>query len=502
MGRIDRNNGKPTPRPAARHDDAAVEKPSLRPSAGGTLSQQEMDDELRRQWLAYGLKYDIQTGLLNPQSFQEAVDGLLRQDPGGRNGTALVWIDLVNLRKEFTLWGWAGADALVRHVAGVLRSSLEEDALVSKFSRCFVVALRGSKTDAGLRRRIQGLLERIAQPVASFDMVPEVAAGVAFYPGDADSGDDLARFASLAATIAGENRLRNVLPFQPSMNSRLMRDHEVEVEIDKALDQDLLRMVYQPKIDLVSGRVLGAEALIRWQHPRWGDVPPTEFIPIAERSELIDRIFDFGLRTALQEVQRWQAMRLAPPIISVNVSPANLRRDDFPRRVRNILAEFPATSTELELEVTESLLLDDERLFTSRLRQLKTLGVRVAIDDFGTRYTGFEMLGRLPLDAMKIDRCFIRGIHRSHDLRALCNTIVAMGRHLKMRTVAEGIEEQEELEVLQAMGCEAGQGFLFQAPVPAEGFENFQRGWMDRSQALGFGNAAEMREIDPLYRIP
>lgn len=492
MGRLNRNKSKPLPASAARPMLAAKE----------SVSPISMDSEVRRQWLAYGLKYDIQTGLLNTQSFQEAVEGMLRQDAEGREGLALVWIDLVNLRKEFTLWGWSGADALLRHVAGVLRSSLEEDALVSRFSRCFVVALRGSKADGAGRKRIQELLERIAQPVAGFDMVPEVVAGVAYYPGDADSGDDLARFASLAATIAGENRLRNVLPFQPSMNNRLMRDHEVEVEIDKALDQDLLRMVYQPKIDLVTGEVLGAEALIRWQHPKWGDVPPTDFIPIAERSELIHRIFDFGLRKALEAVQRWQALSVAPPIISVNVSPANLHREDFPRRVRNILSEFPAGATQLELEVTESLLLDDEKLFTSRLRQLKTLGVRVAIDDFGTRYTGFEMLGRLPLDAMKIDRCFIRGIHRSHDLRALCNTIVAMGRHLKMRTVAEGIEEQEELEVLQDMGCEAGQGFLFQAPVIAEGFENFQRGWMERSQALGFGSGAEMLEVDPLYGIP
>lgn len=500
MGRIDRNAGKPTS--AARSDGGAVEKPLLRPWAGGEEPQQGMDAELRRQWLAYGLKYDIQTGLLNTQSFQEAVDGLLRQDPKGRDGVALVWIDLVNLRKEFTLWGWAGADALVRHVAGVLRSSLEEDALVSRFSRCFVVALRGVKGDGAGRRRIHGLLERIAQPVPGFEMIPELAAGVAYYPTDADSGDDLARFASLAATIAGENRLRNVLAFQPSMNNRLMRDHEVEVEIDKALGQDALRMVYQPKIDLVSGQVLGAEALIRWQHPTWGDVPPSEFIPIAERSDLIDRIFDFGLRTALDQIQRWQALSIAPPIISVNVSPANLRRDDFPRRVRNILSEFPASSTELELEVTESLLLDDEKLFTSRMRQLKTLGVRIAIDDFGTRYTGFELLGRLPVDAMKIDRCFIRGIHRSHDLRSLCNTIVAMGRHLKMRTVAEGIEEREELEVLQTMGCEAGQGFLFQPPVAAEGFESFQRGWMQRSQVLGFVDGAEIPEVDPLYGMP
>ena len=134
------------------------------------------------------------------------------------------------------------------------------------------------------------------------------------------------------------------------------------------------------------------------------------------------------------------------------------------------MAEIPIAPVELELEVTETLLLDDEELFAARMRQFKTIGVRLAIDDFGTRYTGFNLLKRLPLDTMKIDRCFIRGIHQSADMRMLCSTIIAMARHMKLRTVAEGIEEPEELEVMQQIGCDAGQGYLFQRPVSADEF--------------------------------
>jgi EAL domain-containing protein (putative c-di-GMP-specific phosphodiesterase class I)/GGDEF domain-containing protein len=500
MGRLDRSSEKSLTRPAA-----LPKRPANEAASGPDRSQghsgKKGADQLRRQWLAYGLKYDVQTGLLNTQSFQEAVEGMLRQPRSEHEGVALLWIDLLNLRKAFTLWGWAGADALVRHVAAITRACVEEDSLVGRFSRSIVVAMHGAKADPATRRRIETVLDSLTQPVPGFDVVPEVAAGVAFYPADSGSGDDLARYASLAASIAGDNLLHAVLPFQDGMNNRLMRDHEMEVEIEKAIEQGHLRMAYQPKVDLVTGQVLGAEALIRWMHPEWGEVPPTEFIPIAERSALIHRIFDFGLRRTLEDTQVWLGMGVAPPVVSLNVSPANLRHNDFPRRVRQILSEFPVSPTNLELEVTESLLLDDEKLFRARLRQLKTIGVRIAIDDFGTRYTGFELLGRLPLDTMKIDQCFIRGIHRSRDLRALCNTIVAMAKHLKMRTVAEGIEEPEELEILQQIGCEGGQGFLIQPPATSDEFSTFQRTWPQRSQSMGFATAKGLPEIAPLCGI-
>lgn len=457
-----------------------------------------MDDDLRRQWDAYGAKHDIQTGLLNQHWFQQALESMVRECDG-RGELALLWVDVLNLRREFTLWGWSGADALLAHVAGVLRSSAEPDALIGRFSRCFVVCMRGSKSDPAVRRRMQALLDEIVRPVADFGFNPDLAAGLAFCPGDAGSAEDLARYASLAADIAGQKGVRAVLSFQPGMNSRMVRDHQMHREIERALDSDAVQMFYQPKIDLATGRTLGAEALIRWTHADWGEVPPSEFVPLAERSPLIHRIFELSLRKALEDTRRWIELGIAPPVISVNVSPANLRLDDIARRVRNLLTEFPIHPVQLELEVTESLLLDDEKLFTARIRQLKTIGVRVAIDDFGTRYTGFDLLKRLPIDSMKIDRCFIRGIHRSPDLRALCNTIVAMGRHMKMRTVAEGIEEPEELEVLQQIGCEAGQGYLLQRPVDAEEFTVFLKRWPERCAGFGFAGRDETTEVDSLY---
>jgi EAL domain-containing protein (putative c-di-GMP-specific phosphodiesterase class I) len=458
-----------------------------------------MDEQVRRQWLTYGSMYDMQTGLLNPHWFQQAVDALVREvDPA--EGVALLWIDVMNLSREFTLWGWSGADALVSHMARGLRSAVEEEALITRFNHSFVVAIRASKNDPSVRRRIQLVVDEVVRPVSEFGISPDVAAGVAFYPDDAERAEDLARYASLAADLAGKKGICTVLPFQQGMNSRMVRDHRMEQEIEKALDSGQMEMHYQPKVDLISGDTLGAEALMRWTHPEWGEIPPTEFIPIAERSHLIHRIFEFGLRSTLRDTQRWIELGVAPPVISVNVSPANLRLDDIARRVRNIMAEFPVNPVQLELEVTESLLLDDERLFTARLRQLKTIGVAIAIDDFGTRYTGFDLLRRLPLDSMKIDRCFVRGIHRSPDLRSMCSAILGMARHMKMHTVAEGIEELEEMEVLQEIGCDAGQGFLMQRPVSADEFTSFLQHWPRRSCQLGFTVKSEQPEIGSLCR--
>ena len=169
-----------------------------------------------------------------------------------------------------------------------------------------------------------------------------------------------------------------------------------------------------------------------------------------------------------------------------DVKAADVRRQDFVRDVRRIVEEIPIAPTELELEVTESMLVDDEGLFDVRLRQLRGTGVRIAIDDFGTRYTSFNMLKHLPFNSMKIDRCFVNGIHRSENMRTLCQTIVAMAHSLTLQTVAEGIEDRDELEILRQMGCKAGQGFLFQSPIPAEEFAKFLRLWPVRNSFFGF----------------
>jgi diguanylate cyclase len=455
------------------------------------LPNQAAEDEMRRQMLAYAQRHDIQTGLLNYHAFQESIGWLLREDPQG-DEVALVWIEVLNLRREFSLWGTAGTDALVRHIADALRSAAEPDAILGRFSgRCFLVAMRGLKYEQRTRKRIQALVNAI-QPMryCGTEIKPELAGGVAFYPSDAGSSEDLVRFASLAAGRAAHIRSQSVVSFNAGMNSLILHDHRLEVEMRKGLEQGQFSVAYQPMIDLATGRIAGAEALMRWNHPEWGNVAPNDFIPVAERSDLIQSVFDFSLRAALADTEAWRAQGIAPPLMTVNVSAANMRTEGFIDHVRRVLGEFTIAPTELEIEVTESLLFEDEELFATRVRQLKAIGVRVGIDDFGTRYTGFNILKQLPLDTMKIDKCFIRGVHRSSDMRALCETIVAMARQMKLQTVAEGIEESGELQVAHQIGCNAGQGYLFRRPVAQAEFTELLGKWSECVPQFAPANAA------------
>jgi EAL domain-containing protein (putative c-di-GMP-specific phosphodiesterase class I)/GGDEF domain-containing protein len=448
-----------------------------------------LDDALRRQMRAYELNHDRQTGLLNHHAFHELLTEMLRGRDAARE-VALVWVDVLNLRREFALCGAKGTESLVAHVAEALRSAVDGSVLLGRFSaRCFLVVLEAAKFNKADRQRIQAIADALAplRAPGSHNKI-ETAAGVAFWPADATSAEDLTRFASLAASRASYLKSPLVQVFRAGMSHHVLRDHLLEVEMRKALESgaDQFHLAYQPKIDVVTGQVLGAEALIRWNHPELGSVVPSEFIPVAERSELIQCIVEFTLSTALKDVQQWQRQGIALPLISVNMSWANLRREDFVPAVRARLAQIPVGPTQLELEVTESVLMDDEELFATRVRQLKSTGVRVSIDDFGTRYTGFNVLKHIPVDCMKIDRCFIHGIDRSRDMRALCETIVAMARQLKLRTVAEGVEQPGELEVLRQIGCDAAQGYLFQKPVRASELTAFLQRWPLQTGNLGF----------------
>lgn len=486
----------------AAHESMAVASvlSDIRANARRHDATQEADAALHRQIMAYANRHDLRTGFLNFDAFRKELDAVLQRASPDQE-IATVWIDILSMRREFALWGIEAIQDAVKNISDAVRASLDEDALIGRIStNSFAFALPVGRTDVAGRQKLHRVLDAILQlGTGEFESAPDVSAGVAFFPSDADSAEDLLRFASVAASHACDTQSSAILSFQPGMRMLLMRSHLLELEIARALDHNQFSMLFQPKVDLITGKVLGAEALMRWNHPDWGPVSPNEFIPVAERSSLIHRVFDFSLRFALRHAQRWRELSLAPGIISVNASAANLRRHDFAARVQALLVEIPIAPVELELEVTETLLLDDEELFSARMHQLKAIGVRLAIDDFGTRYTGFNLLKRLPLDSMKIDQCFIRGIHQSVDMRILCTTIMAMARHMKLRTVAEGIETPEEMDVLQQIGCDAGQGYLLQRPVSPDDFCAFLTGWPKEMMKLGFSPSAQNDAMDPLY---
>jgi len=262
-----------------------------------------------------------------------------------------------------------------------------------------------------------------------------------------------------------------------------------------------LSLAYQPQIDLATGNVMGVECLTRWHHPTRGHVSPVQFIAVAEQSDLIDEIFSHSLRRLLADAAAWRSAGVVLPTIAVNASAANVRHEDFVGIVERELGVRPLKSTRLEIEVTESLLMDDEALFLERLRALRSIGVKVSLDDFGTRYTSFNALKDLPLNSMKIDRCFVHGVERSSQAQSLCRTIVTMAKHLRLTTIAEGIEDAGELRALKKIGCQGAQGYLFQRPVPSPQFLRFLHEWPERKLQGEFAGVFLDADVNPRYDV-
>jgi EAL domain-containing protein (putative c-di-GMP-specific phosphodiesterase class I)/GGDEF domain-containing protein len=453
-----------------------------------------LEEDFRSQLRDYGSRYDPVSGLPNQYSFRPAMRRMVEKAAQDGSEVVLLWLDVLNLRREYSIGGDEGSARLVTTVADSLRQIPEDGELICRFSdRCFLLALW---SDGHGRARLDRILETASnRNMLSYEGKPEIVGGAAMFPENSTSADELIRFASLAAGSAARTRSRVPVFFEEEMNAALLYERELEKDLRIALRGDQLTMAYQPQIDLTTGEILGVEGLTRWYHPARGPVSPIHFIAVAERSDLIDEIFEHSLRQLLKDAAKWTAAGVRIPLLAVNASAANVRHEDFIDIVRRELDAQPIGSSHLDIEVTESLLMDDESLFTDRLHTLRSIGVKVSLDDFGTRYTGFNALRGLPLNTMKIDKCFVHGVDHSSQAQSLCRTIVMMARQLKLGTVAEGIETVGELRALRSIGCQAGQGYFFQRPVAADQFSQFAKDWQSGKR---FAEVAEVfREHDP-----
>ncbi|WP_263355524.1 putative bifunctional diguanylate cyclase/phosphodiesterase [Acidicapsa ligni] len=458
------------------------------------VTQQTLGEEFFFQSLEYGFHHDLITSLPNYVSFRKSLKQMLGNAAAAGQEIAVLWIDVLNLRREYSIGGDEGAERLIRTVADSLRPWVNGGELISRYSdQCFVIALR---SDDRIEARLNWIVEEASHlHIRGSEGKPEIAAGVAFFPEDANSSEDLIRFASVAAVSAAGTRGRYAVPFQPEMNVALLQERSLEKDLRIALHEHQLTLVYQPQIDLRTGDILGVEGLTRWDHPTRGPVSPTQFIPVAERSNLIHEIFAHSLRRLLIDAASWRAAGVTMPSVAVNASAANVRQEDFVSIVERELAANPlGHNTQLDIEMTESLLMDDEDLFSERLKGLRAIGVNVSLDDFGTRYTGFNALKGLPLNTMKIDKCFVHGVDRSAQAQSLCQTIVVMARQLNLKTIAEGVEDFGELRALREIGCNAGQGYLFQKPVPSDQLLRFVHEWPERKKQGKF--ACEFLDVD------
>lgn len=337
-------------------------------------------------------------------------------------------------------------------------------------------------------RRLQQQLEKPVE-IEGRKLVIQVNVGIAVHLHDGSSATELYESARKAMARARQEQLHGIRFATASMNSSTFERLTLESNLRYALERGELMPYYQPRVDLRTGAVVGFEALLRWKHPELGMVSPAQFIPIAEESGLIVPIGEWVLREACRQNQAWRAAGLPPVRMAVNLSSVQFRQPDLELRIARILEETGLDPSGLELELTESMLLQDADATVETLRTIKHMGIHLSIDDFGTGYSSLSYIKRFPVDALKIDQSFVREVLTSAEDSAITTSIVLMGKGLNLTVVAEGVETKSQLEFLRVLECDEAQGYLFSRPVPAkEAGECLQRGY---ASVLGLRPAVE-----------
>jgi diguanylate cyclase (GGDEF)-like protein/PAS domain S-box-containing protein len=433
--------------------------------------------EERIHYLAY---YDALTGLPNRSLLMKLTDHALTVAQRSQTQASLLFVDLNRFKPINDTLGHSVGDRLLQQVAMRFRASLRnEDILARLGSDEFVIGLFDLNESVYSSNVAQKLLASLEAPFWIDDHELRIGAsiGISVFPQDGNDSVTLLRLADIAMfrTKQGtENSEGGYTYYCDEMNERILSRLRIESGLRHAIKHDQLLLHYQPKVDLRSGRIIGAEALVRWNHPERGMVQPVEFIPVAEETGLILLLGDWVLRTACAQARAWQQAGIPALRIAVNVSAREFTAA-LPGRVRDALLHYGLDAAWLELEITESMLMQSIDRVITIMDQIASLGITLALDDFGTGYSSLSYLKRFPIDTLKIDGSFTRGIPGDVNDCAIASSIIGIGKQLKHKVIAEGVENAEQLAYLSATGCDEIQGYFFSRPVTADEFEAMLR---------------------------
>ena len=440
------------------------------------------ESEERMRYLTH---FDELTGLANRSLFKERLrEANQRVRQGGRS-LALLHINLDRFKLLNDSLGHEVADQLLKHVSRRLGSALPEADTIARLSGDeFAVLFDSYGNLSSLTRVTTRLLAKLRTPiaVAGHDLVVSASVGISLLPDSAREISALVSQANIAMQHAKHLGGNNFQFFTESLQASTLERLQLEIQLRRAIEDKQLEVFYQPKLSLATGRLDAAEALVRWRHPERGMVPPGDFISLAEETGLIVSIGEIVLREACRQACEWQSQGLEPIRVSVNLSVHQLRQGKLVTLVRHVLEETGLAPHWLELELTESQLLDSVEHIITTFQQLRELGVKLAIDDFGTGYSSLSYLKRFPVDYVKIDQAFIRGLGEGTEDAAITRAIIAMAHSLGLKVVAEGVETQAQLDFLRSNDCDEVQGYLISRPIEADALagvlkENVNRVW-------------------------
>ncbi len=425
------------------------------------MRQSEVElDRLARQ--------DSLTGLANREALRRALDDALVSAVRRKRRCSVFLLDLDRFKAVNDTLGHPAGDTLLRLVSLRLRDEVGDQGQVGRLGGDeFQVVLPATSSKEDLSKLAQGIIESLSRPYTINGTAVSIGASVGVVTSDYDdrTSDDLMRDADLAlyaAKAAGKGCFRF---FAPEMHEAARERQLMESDLRVALERGQLRVVFQPSVNASSEAVTGFEALIRWDHPEHGPVSPVQFIPLAEEIGLINEIGEWVMRTACEEAAKWPAQ----VSVAVNLSPVQFRSHSLPATVRAVLSETGLSAKRLELEITEGVFLSNDEHVHDMIGNLKKIGVKLALDDFGTGYSSLSYLQRVPFDKIKIDRSFVTGASDPEGRNAaLIRAMVGLAADLKMQTTAEGVETQEELQLVRNLGCSLVQGYIFGKPMPAE----------------------------------
>jgi diguanylate cyclase (GGDEF)-like protein len=436
---------------------------------------EELQFRQHQEALRYQAYHDSLTGLPNRTLFRERLMQVLAELPGQAHSAAVLFLDIDRFKNVNDSLGHILGDQLLQRLGERLSACLDEgDFLARPGGDEFIVLAHEVRGYEEVLRKALAILAIFEEPiiVGDYELYLTTSIGVSIYPIGGTDADTLIRNADTAMYFAKErgNRLH---VYTEDMNGKLLERLSLENDLRKGIERGELVLFYQPKVETRSGKVVGMEALVRWNHPDKGVISPVNFIPLAEDTGLIVPLGEWVLAEACRQIKVWEAKGFRPIPISVNLSSRQFQKKDLVLRIWEIISEFHINPAYLELELTESCIMQTPELSSHTLHQLKKRGMSIALDDFGTGYSSLSYLRSFPLDVLKIDKGFVKDVTSNPDNAAIITTIITLAHNLGLKVICEGVETKEQLDFLKDRECDEIQGYYYSPPVPPEDFEKW-----------------------------